>query len=200
MNLPYQSQALQDQFVAKILNFKRDGYFIDIGGCDAVSTNNTFALESGLGWKGICIEVDPQHNESYKQRSCYYLNDDAKKVDYLALLESENAPKVIDYLSLDVDAISTEVLKLLPLDKYTFGIISIEHDHYIHSGIYRDEQREILKAAGYVLYVADVLVPLQDDTKENCSFEDWWCHSSLFNNDTPMYMEMYPKQIIEALG
>jgi len=200
MNLPYQSQACQDKFVAKLLNFKRDGYYLDIGSCDAVSTNNTYAFES-LGWRGICIEMDPQHNDSYKVRSCKHLNDDATKIDYLRLLEESNAPKAIDYLSLDIDALSTSVLKLIPFDKYIFGIITIEHDHYIHSGQYRDEQRRILTDAGYVLLCADVLVPLQNDTSADSSFEDWWVHQSIAPTiEIPVNKRMYPKDIIEALG
>ncbi len=201
MNLPYQSQALQDRFVAKILNYKRDGYFLDIGACHASSTNNTFALEQGLGWRGICIEMDSEHNDSYKVRSCRYINDDATTIDYARLLEESGAPKVIDYLSLDVDAISTEVLKMLPLEEYKFTIITLEHDHYIHGGKYRDEQREILKAAGYVLLCSDVLVPLQDDTRPDCSFEDWWCHSSVVTEITENIAcnGKYPKDIIEKL-
>ncbi len=198
MNLPYQSQAFQDRFVAKILNYKRDGYFLDIGACHASSTNNTFALEQGLGWRGICIEIDSEHNDSYKVRSCRYINDDATTIDYARLLEESNAPKVIDYLSLDVDAISTEVLKLLPLDKYEFGIVTIEHDYYIHKGIYRDEQRKILSEAGYVLLCSDVLVPLQEDTFPGCSFEDWYVHSSFIPDITENIAcaNTYPEQII----
>lgn len=198
MNLAYQSQAFQDRFVAKILNFKRDGYYLDIGSCDAVSTNNTYAFES-LGWKGICIELDSEHNDSYNVRSCRYINDDATTIDYVRLLEESNAPKVIDYLSLDVDAISTNVLKLIPFNEYQFNVITIEHDYYIHSGIYRDEQRRILTEAGYVLYCEDVLVPLQNDTTADCSFEDWWLHKSVLTINE-MYPRMYPKEILDRLG
>ncbi len=187
----YQSQAMQDRFVASILNFKKDGFFLDIGSCDAVSTNNTYALEEH-GWKGICIEIDPAHNEGYKKRSCLYANKDATKVNYLELLEAAGAPKKIDYLSLDVDAASTHVLMKLPLHSYVFSVITIEHDFYIHGGIYRDRQREILESLGYLLLYPDVLVPIQEDTKPNCSFEDWWVHKSIFE-------KMYPADIIKNL-
>lgn len=198
MNIPYQSQASQDKFVAKILNYKRDGYYLDIGSCDAVSTNNSYAFES-LGWKGICIEFDSSHNDSYKARNCKHINDDATKIDYIRLLEENNAPIMIDYLSLDIDALSTEVLKKLPLDKYIFSVITIEHDQYIHGGIFRDEQRRILTDAGYVLYCGDVLVPLQSDTKPDTSFEDWWLHKSMLPKPT-MNTRMYPTEILVRLG
>ncbi len=80
---------------------------------------------------------------------------------------------------MDIDELSTEVLKRIPFDNYTFSIITIEHDHYIHQGKYRDEQRRILTNAGYFLLCTDVLVPIQHDTKPGCAFEDWWCHKDL---------------------
>ncbi len=198
MNLPYQSHALQDCFVANILNFKRNGFFIDIGACHAVSANNSYALEA-LDWSGICIEIDSQHNKSFEGRKCEYINGDATKIDYPKLLWELAAPKVIDYLSLDIDALSTQVLKKLPLDKYIFTIITIEHDEYHLGNIYRNEQREILlKNGDYVLYCPDVLVPVQPDTQPDSAFEDWYLHKSILPK-IQMNARMYPKDIITAL-
>jgi hypothetical protein len=193
----YQSQALQDRFAANITKFKRAGYYLDIGSCDAVSTNNTFCFED-LGWKGICVEIDSAHNDSYRQRTCKYINGDATTLDYQKLLSENNAPKTIDYLSLDIDHMSTAVLEKLPLADYIFNIITIEHDFYIHGGIYRDAQRKILADAGYILLCADVLVPITHDTKPDCSFEDWWVHQSFMSQDVQKIMsnKLYPEQII----
>lgn len=200
MNLRYQASALQDRFVANLLKFKRDGFYLDIGSCHAVSCNNTYCFEE-LGWKGICIEKDSAHNESYAKRTCEYINGDALQLDYKKILA--DAPKVIDYLSLDIDERSTDVLALLPLDTYSFRVITIEHDYYIHSGRFRDKQREILKANNYVLLCADVLVPLSNDTKPDCSFEDWWIHDNVMEEQNIMLigdsfsMKKYPKDIIK---
>ena len=38
----FQSDARQDQFVANMLQFKKDGYYVDIGGCHSTNSNNTF--------------------------------------------------------------------------------------------------------------------------------------------------------------
>jgi hypothetical protein len=202
MELKYQSQASQDKFVAKILNFKRDGFYLDIGSCDAVSCNNTLAFED-LNWEGVCVEIDEQHAESYKQRTCHYIKDDALKVNYASLLQALNFPKRIDYLSLDIDGLSTQVLKLLPFDDYEFSVITIEHDAYIHGDKYRAEQREFLNSKGYILFCANVLVPVSDDTKEGSDFEDWWVNPSILTkcNDgyNVMPAGMYPNQILERL-
>jgi len=42
----FKSDAFQDQFVHKILNGKRNGYFVDIGSCGAINSNNTYFFES----------------------------------------------------------------------------------------------------------------------------------------------------------
>lgn len=195
----YQAAALQDQFVAKILNFKKDGFYLDIGSCHSVSCNNTYVFDKKLGWNGICIEMDSSHNDSYAARNCKYINGDALQIDYEKILEEINAPKVIDYLSLDIDELSTEVLKKLPLDKYIFSVVTIEHDAYLHGDIYRSEQRKtLLKTGDYVLYCPDVLVPLQPDTHADSEFEDWYIHKSIIPK-VQMNARMYPKDIISAL-
>jgi len=51
----YYSDDRQDEFVANILKFKLGGYYLDIGSCASVGSNNTYFFES-FGWKGICIE------------------------------------------------------------------------------------------------------------------------------------------------
>jgi len=41
----YQGQAGQDKFVCLINNFKKDGYFIEIGSNDPIQHNNSYVLE-----------------------------------------------------------------------------------------------------------------------------------------------------------
>lgn len=191
--MKYQSRAYQDRFAANILNFKRDGFYLDIGSCHAISCNNTYCFEE-LGWRGVCIEKDSAHNESYAQRTCKYINANALSIDYERILE--DAPKRIDYLSVDIDELSTDVLAILPLNIFSFNVITIEHDYYIHKDIYRSRQREILKN-NYTLLCSDVLVPISDDTKPNCPFEDWWVHKDIPVTDKMFSEKLYPKNIIE---
>ena len=56
----FYGQYGQDQFVYE--NFfegYKDGIFIDIGAHDGISLNNTFFFENNLGWKGLCVEPNP---------------------------------------------------------------------------------------------------------------------------------------------
>lgn len=55
--MTFWSQAWQDEFCANILNFKRNGFFIDIGSTDGKSQSNSYFFESELDWKGICVRT-----------------------------------------------------------------------------------------------------------------------------------------------
>jgi len=63
------------------------------------------------------------------------------------VLDEANAPKYIDYMSLDTEGSELEVLKGLDFNKYTIGYINVEHN-------YRQPMRNIigkfLQEKGYV--------------------------------------------------
>ncbi|HEY5236510.1 MAG TPA: FkbM family methyltransferase, partial [Rhabdochlamydiaceae bacterium] len=57
----YQSQHGQDRFIHE--NFfpeKKEGTFVEIGAYDGTTFSNTYFFEKKLGWKGLCIEPNPQ--------------------------------------------------------------------------------------------------------------------------------------------
>src|ERR1019366_8614889 len=65
------SQIGQDAAVAKFFQFRREGYFIEVGAYDGVFLSNTYMLEKQLGWKGICVEPLPAASTLLrKNRSC----------------------------------------------------------------------------------------------------------------------------------
>jgi len=53
------SQLGQDLWVIDTLNYKTNGFFIDIGALDGVTYSNTFLLENKYNWIGICVEANP---------------------------------------------------------------------------------------------------------------------------------------------
>lgn len=58
--ITYYSQIGQDQyFIENIAKFKKNGFYLDIGANDGIHTSNTAALDFHLGWKGICVEANP---------------------------------------------------------------------------------------------------------------------------------------------
>lgn len=197
----FRSDAFQDQFVHKILNGKHNGYFVDIGSCGAVNSNNTYFFES-LGWKGICIEIEKGYADSYHSRSCTFVNQNALTINYQDLFEQNSSPKWIDYLSVDIDELSIDALRLLPHDKYQFGVITIEHDGYIYGDTYRNQQREFLNGLGYHLLASNVRVPDRHfkslstlNHLDNNGFEDWWVNPSL-NLNNQYFDKMFPEDVI----
>jgi hypothetical protein len=179
----FYSDAKQDQFVANILNFKEDGYCVDIGSCHSIISNNTYYFQD-LGWTSISVELDDRYNNSYSTRkSGVHLNEDALKVDYKKQFQEYEFPNSIDYLSLDVDTLSLDVLKILPFDEYNFKVITIEHDGYLYGDEYRGGQRSILTSHGYTLLCSNVYVEQSGFEGRECPFEDWWIYAQEFNSD-----------------
>ena len=58
-----------------------------------------------------------------------------------------NAPRFIDYLSLDTEGSEYEILKALDFDKYTIGLIDVEHN-FVEPR--RSQIKELLISKGYV--------------------------------------------------
>jgi len=195
----FYSDAKQDQFVVNILNFKKNGYCVDIGSCHSIFSNNTFYFQD-LDWTSISVEIESVYNESYGTRkSGVHLNEDALGVDYRQVFEEYEFPKNIDYLSLDVDTLSLNVLKILPLDEYRFKVITIEHDGYLYGDEYREEQRSILESFGYLLLCSNVYVQQPGYEGKEYPFEDWWVDPSEFDESLMQKLKSeneYPSEII----
>ena len=63
------SQARQDEVVAALLRHKRGGFFVDLAANDPVKISNTYALETRLGWTGLCLEPNPAYWTGLAHRS-----------------------------------------------------------------------------------------------------------------------------------
>jgi FkbM family methyltransferase len=105
------SQFLQDIIVLDLLDFKKEGYFIELGACDGVVNSNTYLLEKNFSWDGILIEpVKSYFKELCKNRNSECLN--------LAILD-EKKEKVL-FTETDNKDLST-------LSKYKFNDIHNEN-------------------------------------------------------------------------
>lgn len=75
MKTKYYSQSGQDKYIAKLIKYKRDGFFLDVGAYDGINLSNTYFFEQSLDWKGICIEPNPEIFEKLsKNRKCTSVN------------------------------------------------------------------------------------------------------------------------------
>ncbi len=186
----YNGQAHQDEFVLEVLNFKKNGYFLEIGSNDPIFINNTYLLEKEYNWKGIMVEYDDRFLNKYKvhRPDSIHLIQDATTIDYKSILDQNNFPKNIDYLQIDLEVDNRSTLTTLErLDEtvfsdYTFGVVTFEHD--IYRGDFfdtRSKSREIFKNRGYVLVFEDV----QNEPENGIiyPYEDWYIHPSCVDSD-----------------
>jgi hypothetical protein len=155
-----------------MLNGKRNGTFLEIGGFDPFDISNTYLLESLFGWTGISIELD-SHRAGLiqKYRTCQVVNDNALAVNYDKLLA--NYPQRMDYLQIDIEpaAQSLNCLMHLPMDTYRFSVITFEHEFYGgEEGVcVREASRKKFNQHGYMLIAGNVSNGSHEDP-----YEDWW--------------------------
>lgn len=181
------SQAYQDMFVLSVLNGKKDGTFLEIGAYDPYNLSNTYLLEKNYNWRGVSIDINPTNNVEFQNRkNTKLIVNDALKINYSDLITDNNLPSRIDYLQIDIEPQkqTLECLKLIPLDKFRFSVITFETDFYDpevnkeESLKNRDESRQILKSHGYELIVGNVC-----NVSTNDPFEDWYVDSTFFSSD-----------------
>ncbi|MBI1417270.1 MAG: FkbM family methyltransferase [Limimaricola sp.] len=60
---PFRSQAGQDVVIDRLLNGKRGGTFVDVGGYDGTTGSNTLFFEIWRGWTGVLVEPMPTQLE-----------------------------------------------------------------------------------------------------------------------------------------
>jgi hypothetical protein len=182
----YKGQANQDAFVLSILQYKRDGYFLEIGSNHPIDINNSYLLEKKYGWKGLMVDYEPSWEHMYKEhRTSPYIIADATTIDYLSLFKKYEFPKQMDYLQIDLEVNNESTIKTLELlestifPEYTFSTVTFEHD--IYTGDHFDTRarsRAIFAKHGYIL-----LFPNVSNGGLRYQFEDWYVHPSAFDAD-----------------
>lgn len=186
--LIYRGQAYADRFVLNCTNFKRNGYFLELGSRDPKENNNSYLLEQYFGWKGVMVDRISTYEEWYKRDrpNSIAVIQDATMIDYAKIFHDNKFPLDLDFFQLDLEVRDNTALQTFLkideelLDKYRFATITMEHDIYTrmeNAKKTRDKSREILKERGYYLVFEDIL-----DPPEVCSgmpYEDWWVHPEL---------------------
>lgn len=170
----YYSQIGQDKIVLDLLKNKRDGTFLDIGCYLPTEISNTMCLETHFNWSGLALDINCSFADKWETRPrSKFICKDATTVDWVSLLEENEMPSTIDFLSLDLEPpiLAFEVLKKLPFDKYKFNVIAFEHDDYRGTNT-KEPSRDYLSGLGYTLVceLNGLGVGGQDDI---------WIHSSL---------------------
>lgn len=167
---PSYSDAGQDILVSVLLDFKKDGTYVEIGSQDPLKNNNTFLLESTYNWRGIAVELRGMYFHFYNwKRRNRCIQSDATTNDYDLLIGNAGLPPRIDFLQVDIEPAEAtlEALKKVMYSSFRFTVIIFEHDHYQNGPDIRDRSRDFLSNLGYHLLVGDVTIGGKP-------FEDWW--------------------------
>jgi hypothetical protein len=169
-------QSDQDIFVLSLLDGLENGTYLELGAGWPEHISNTALLERQFNWSGISIDNLDEQKLSWQQaeRTLSFVN--ALTVDFSKLLS--DMPKVIDYLSVDCDDVSLDIVKRLPLDLYKFKVITFEHDCYVDGPKTKYESREFLTSQGYQLVVNNI-----SQIGTAVDYEDWWCRPELVDPD-----------------
>ena len=172
----YQGSSNQEAFVLELLDYKRAGFYVELGAFHSSEGSNTKILEQDYGWQGVSFELVDERRSEFIENRFNPCMGDALNFDYLGYFRDNFFPKQIDYLQVDIDTgydratrpngnHYTTLLGLItvPLTQYRFSIITFEHDAnmYFRNTCQRDAQREILDCLGYTLVVRTI-------------HEDWW--------------------------
>lgn len=178
------SQFGQDWFVDTVLRSKREGYFLDIGcGMSTLSPflypistmSNTYGLETQRNWNGIGIDYNLDYFQMASRIRKNIVCADLLKTNINSILKAKEAPLHMDYLSFDVDSAQRKVFDDLDFDKYSFSVITYEHNHSADSNTCeRDYSRSRFTDLGYKLLFGDVGL---DDGQY---IEDWWVSQELY--------------------
>ncbi len=192
------SQIYQDMFVLSILDGKKNGTYLEIGGGDPFHGNNTAVLEKQYGWVGVSLELDKSLFDLYRNnRFNSIFNMDAldPNLNYDDFIQEHLNTDVVDLLQLDIEPArkTYELLDKIPWDKYKFRIILYEHDYFADiTGSFRKKSRERLSELGYVLVAND----MSADGKS--SFEDWWVYPDLIDPELLKKMTSIQPEVQKA--
>jgi hypothetical protein len=175
-NLEFYSQPWigQDKFVAETFKYKKNGTFLDIGCNDYKDRNNTYFLEKNLNWIGVGVDTRKDFKDGWdKNRTSKFVTGNGTILDFKKVLDENNMPQIIDYLSIDTEPSSTSFKCLLNVFKsgYDFNVITFETDEYNTKpeNSIQELSRIFLKNKGFVLI------------KEVRRQDDFYIHQRMLN-------------------
>lgn len=207
----FYSQANQDKWVCEILNYKNNGFFIDVGACEGINMSNTYYLEKNLNWKGICIEAnDFEFSRLDLNRNCIKINAAVSNYDGVCgfghdkiggpnqvkcftlntILNNSNAPIEIDYLSIDVEGHEYTILNDFDFNKWSIKLITVEHNLYLNGPENKNKIFNLLNSKGFLRVINDVVCLDKHPSVFNQPYEDWYLnlnYLSLLNENIIKY-------------
>ena len=197
----YYSQSNQDKWVNEFYNNKKDGFFVEVGAFDGIQTSNTYFFEKTLGWGGVCIEANPEifKRLSQNRRSinlnyaisdhegeCFFSTDRISENGYRVncsrldvLLKSVNCPRIIDYMSIDIEGHEYIALNNFNFSDFQVNLMTVEHNLYSEGSKMKDEIYHLLTDNGFTRVLEDVVCLDTNPLYFNKQYEDWYINNIL---------------------
>ena len=192
------SKEQQDLFAKKIIG--EYGFFLDIGCRTPVEENNTKLLELS-GWSGMLFDIDQRFvDQCNEQRSNSSFCVDVTSNEFIKILKENGCPKVVDYISMDVDGASIQCLKNFLEAGFSFRCMTFEHTWDLKKPVKENcvnESRQLLESFGYEILFKDVVLAHSEHIGK--PFEDWWINPELLNTTLESKEGMTHKDIINFI-
>lgn len=201
--MKYYSQANQDKWVCEFLDFKQNGFYLDIGAYDGIQTSNTFVLEKDLNWSGICVEANSEvfnvlaSNRKSKnlnlavldyKGNCSFHIDSVRNDNIGSLtqcdtlnniLEQNDAPSIIDYMSIDIEGSEFNALKDFDFKKWQINLITIEHNLYVDGDFNKNRLFKLLSENNFERVFEDVVCLDTNPNFYQKPYEDWYVNKNI---------------------
>jgi len=213
-NITFYSQANQDKWVCELLDYKVNGFFLEIGAYDGIQTSNTYALEKFLNWDGICIEANTEVFGRLKQNRnrinvhaavsnydgvCNFggdrINGGVTVVNCYTLetiLTQNNAPKEIDYISIDVEGHELAILSAFNFKNWDIKLFTVEHNLYCDGPEKKDSLFKLLTENNFTRVLDNAVCLDKNPTYLNQPYEDWYVNNdylSALNNNIKKFKQ-----------
>jgi FkbM family methyltransferase len=195
--MQYYSQTGQDEWVDDFFKQKENGYFIEVGAYDGIQLSNTYFFEKYRKWNGLCIEADNntflelKRNRtslclnnaiSSKEEDTFFKNEglcgkissSGTKITTTTLkniFQTNSIPKIIDYLSLDIEGHEYDALLGFPWETHEFILLTVEHNLYKDGDFNKNRIFNFLTKKGYYRIKDNIN---GGDTNSPKPYEDWY--------------------------
>jgi len=142
-----------------------------------LNVNRSAALDSRCDWNESGLELEFYSNKELSSLEIVSNRDDHRleraknavkyrvcTVSLIDLLGQHAAPSQIDFLSIDTEGSEFEILEGFDFSKYTFNVVSVEHNFNPQ----RTKIRTLLEANGYQIVFQEI-----------SEWDDWYIHKSM---------------------
>lgn len=169
------SQSKQDRF-AIVTNNGEPGRFMDIG-CSVPDWQSNSKLLLEQGWFGVGVEMQDRTADWLPYGNMKFHHANAMEIDWDEFFAKYYPEKTVEYMSLDCDFCSADLLQRIMAAGLKFKCATVEHDAYRFGNTLRCRERETLHAAGYIMIRENVT------GSDNTEYEDWWVPADISTGD-----------------